>query len=59
MFQVKTDFDSEDRMLPTTIVWEDGIRYKTDRVKNIKPGFAAWPADKASRGEGRTYVQFV
>ncbi len=49
--QVNADFDSEGRILPRSIVWEDGERYEIDRVKSIRPGFSA----KAG-GQGDRYV---
>lgn len=48
---VCAEFDAEGRMLPRSITWEDGIRYDIDRVKSIRPGFAA----KAG-GQGDKYT---
>ena len=48
---VCADFDAQGRMLPRSIVWEDGERYEIDRVKSIRPGFSA----KAG-GEGDRYI---
>jgi hypothetical protein len=48
---VHADFDSDGRMLPRSIVWEDGIEYDIDRVKSVRPGFAA----KAG-GQGDKYT---
>lgn len=38
-------------MLPTAIVWEDGVRYEVDRVIDIRPGYSS----KAG-GQGDRYV---
>ena len=51
---VTADFDSDGRMLPRTILWEDGVRYKVDRVKSIRPSFSA----KAG-GHGDCYTIIV
>lgn len=32
---VAAEFDSEGRLIPTVITWEDGNRYEIDRVTNI------------------------
>ncbi len=51
---VSTDFDVDGRMLPRSITWEDGTTYDIDRVKSIRPGFAA----KAG-GQGDKYTILV
>ena len=35
---VYVEFRPEGLMLPRVIIWEDGLRYKIDRVKAIKTG---------------------
>ena len=40
---VNVDFDKDGRMLPKTLIWEDGHRYEIDRIKAIQPA----PALKA------------
>lgn len=32
---VSAEFDSEGRLIPTVITWEDGSKYEIDRVTNI------------------------
>lgn len=51
---VCADFDADGRMLPRSIIWEDGERYEIDRVKSIRPGFSA----KAG-GQGDRYVIMI
>ena len=51
---VDVSFSSEGVMLPRAVVWEDGHRYNIDRVKDIRPGYAA----KAG-GQGDRYTILV
>jgi hypothetical protein len=48
---VNVDFDKDGRMLPKTLIWEDGHRYEIDRIKAIQPA----PALKAG-GQGDRYT---
>jgi hypothetical protein len=38
---VQATFDKSGRMLPRALVWEDGQRYKIDKVTSIRPAAAA------------------
>lgn len=49
--EVTVRFKSDGTMLPTAIVWEDGVRYEVDRVIDIRPGYSS----KAG-GQGDRYV---
>lgn len=49
--EVTVNFKADGTMLPTAIVWEDGVRYEVDRVIDIRPGYSA----KAG-GQGDRYV---
>lgn len=51
---VDVSFTAEGQMLPRAVVWEDGLRYKIDRVKDIRPSYAA----KAG-GQGDRYTILV
>jgi len=51
---VNVDFTTDGRMLPRSLVWEDGARFEIDRVKDIKPAHA----EKAG-GQGDRYTIFV
>lgn len=51
---VDVSFTSEGQMLPRAVVWEDGQRYEIDRVKDIRPSYAA----KAG-GQGDRYTILV
>ena len=48
---VIVDFDKDGRMLPKTLIWEDGQRYEIDKIKAIQPA----PALKAG-GQGDRYT---
>ncbi len=37
---VRVDFDTEGRMLPRTITWENGRIYEIDRVLDVRPAAA-------------------
>lgn len=49
--EVSVKFKPDGTMIPTAIVWEDGISYEVDRVISVRPGYAA----KAG-GQGDRYV---
>ena len=48
---VNVDFDKNGRMLPKTLIWEDGHRYEIDKIRAIQPA----PALKAG-GQGDRYT---
>ena len=48
---VNVDFDKNGRMLPNTLIWEDGHRYEIDKIRAIQPA----PALKAG-GQGDRYT---
>lgn len=48
---VNVDFDKNGRMLPKTLIWEDGHRYVIDKIRAIQPA----PALKAG-GQGDRYT---
>ena len=51
---VKVDFDRDGRMLPRTLVWEDGHPYAIDRIKAVHSA----PALKAG-GQGDRYTVMI
>ena len=51
---VEVGFDSQGRMVPHTITWEDGRKYEIDKVTDVRPA----PAMKAS-GQGDRYTIWV
>ena len=51
---VDVQFTSEGTMLPRSVEWEDGKCYEIDRVKDIRPSYAA----KAG-GQGDRYTILV
>lgn len=51
---VDVQFTSEGAMLPRSVEWEDGKCYEIDRVKDIRPSYAA----KAG-GQGDRYTILV
>lgn len=51
---VEVSFSAEGQMLPRSVVWEDGQSYEIDRVKDIRPSYAA----KAG-GQGDRYTILV
>ena len=51
---VDVQFTSEGRMLPRSVEWEDGKCYEIERVKDIRPSYAA----KAG-GQGDRYSSLV
>jgi len=51
---VNVDFTEEGLMLPRSLVWEDGCAYEIDKVKDIRPSYAA----KAG-GQGDRYTIMV
>ena len=51
---VRVDFNSDGRMMPRRITWENGERYTVDRVVDIKPA----PALR-SGGQGDRYTIIV
>jgi hypothetical protein len=48
---VAVQFDESGRMLPRVITWEDGSKYRIDRITDIRPA----PAMKAG-GHGDRYT---
>ncbi len=51
---VNVDFDKDGYMLPKMLIWEDGHRYKIDKIKAIQPA----PALKAG-GQGDRYTIMI
>ena len=51
---VKADFNEDGLMLPREITWEDGEKYKIDRVTDIRQA----PAIKAG-GQGDRYTVMI
>lgn len=51
---VRVDFNSDGRMMPRRITWENGEKYAVDRVVDIKPA----PALR-SGGQGDRYTIIV
>lgn len=51
---VNVDFDESGRMLPRSLVWEDGEEFEIDRVKDIKQAAAM-----KCGGQGDRYTIFV
>ncbi len=51
---VRVDFNSDGRMMPRRITWENGEKYTVDRVVDIKPA----PALR-SGGQGDRYTIIV
>ena len=51
---VKADFTEDGTIFPRTIIWEDGIPYKIDRVSDIRQA----PARKAG-GQGDRYTIWI
>lgn len=51
---VKADFSSEGKLIPKSVIWEDGKTFEIDRVTEIKQGHGA----KAG-GQGDRYTIFV
>lgn len=47
---VTVDFTKDGKMIPTSIIWEDGRKYPIDRVLSVRPA----PALKAG-GQGDRY----
>lgn len=52
--EVTVSFDSEGRMLPKLLVWEDGRKYEIDRVTDIRQAAAM----KAG-GQGDRYTIII
>ncbi|MCQ2400415.1 MAG: hypothetical protein MJ059_00625 [Lachnospiraceae bacterium] len=48
---VTVDFDSDGRMFPRTIKWEDNRIYKIDRVLSMRPSFS-----RKAGGQGDLYT---
>ena len=46
---VDVSFTEEGQMLPRAVVWEDGQRYEIDRVKDIRPSYAAKAGGQGDR----------
>ena len=60
---VAVGFTSDGLMLPRSLVWEDGARYTIDRVKVVRPAFAARAGGQGDRytimvGGHETYLYF-
>ena len=51
---VEAEFQPDGKMLPRAVIWEDGRRYEVDKIKSIRPGYAA----KAG-GQGDQYDIYV
>lgn len=51
---VKADFAEDGTIFPRIITWEDGIRYKIDRISDIRQA----PARKAG-GQGDRYTIWI
>ena len=51
---VNVHFTEEGRMLPRSLVWEDGLEYEIDRVKDIRPTYA-----QKAGGQGDRYTIMV
>ncbi len=49
--QVEVTFDSCGQMVPTALTWEDGRRFRIDRLVDVRPGYSA----KAG-GQGDIYT---
>ena len=47
-------FDTDGLMRPKALIWEDGARYKIDRVKAIRPAHA-----ERAGGQGDRYTIMV
>ena len=52
--QVKADFRADGIMIPTSLVWEDGMHYEIDKVTDIRQAAAM----KAG-GQGDRYTIWV
>ena len=52
--KVAAVFSEDGMMLPRYLVWEDGVKYKIDRVGDIRPA----PAMKAG-GQGDRYTIYI
>jgi len=52
--QVSAEFDEAGRMLPRVIVWEDGMKYRIDRVTAIKQAAAM-----KCGGQGDRYTVWI
>jgi hypothetical protein len=51
---VRASFDSDGRLIPTEITWEDGRKYPIDRVTDIRQAAAM-----RSGGQGDRYTIWV
>ena len=51
---VNVDFTEDGRMLPRSLVWEDGCTYEIDRVKDVRPAYA-----ERAGGQGDRYTIMV
>ena len=51
---VTVDFDTDGRMFPRTLTWEDGVRYEIDRIKDVRPAHA-----ERAGGQGDRYTIMV
>ena len=47
---VKVDFDPNGRMIPRSLLWEDGHEYEIDRVLDVRPAYA-----ERAGGQGARY----
>lgn len=52
--QVRVEFSPNGRMLPRSLTWEDGCEYAIDRVKDVRPSYAA-----RAGGHGDRYTILV
>ena len=51
---VNVEFDTDGHMYPRSLIWEDGEKYDIDRVKSVRPAFAA-----RAGGQGDRYTVIV
>ena len=51
---VTVDFDTDGRMFPRTLTWEDGVRYEIDTIKDVRPAHA-----ERAGGQGDRYTIMV
>ena len=46
---VAVDFDSNGKMRPRSLTWEDGQQYEIDRLLNVRPSYAAKAGGQGDR----------
>ena len=52
--EVDVRFQTDGRMRPTALVWEDGRKYQIDRLIDVRPSYAA-----RAGGQGDRYTVMV